>query len=85
MWLWVETNGTFGVGAPPILEPMLVGVGMFTGVRDFDPWPYSTWSLHDPSKMDPWPLYFGYNDQPFFKGHGDSRYFQNLNSGMPYY
>ena len=24
----------FGVGAPPIL----VGIGMFTGVRDFDPW-----------------------------------------------
>ena len=31
----------FGVGAPPILEPVLVGVGMFTGVRGhFDQWPY---------------------------------------------
>ena len=29
----------FGVGAPPILEPVLVGIGMFTGVLDFDPWP----------------------------------------------
>ena len=27
----------FGVGAPPNLEPILVGIGMFTGVRDF--WP----------------------------------------------
>ena len=23
----------FGIGAPPILEPILVGIGMFTGVR----------------------------------------------------
>ena len=30
----------FGVDAPPIIEPLLVGIGMFTGVRDFDPWPY---------------------------------------------
>ena len=31
----------FGVGAPPILEPILVGIGMFTGGPnlDFDPWP----------------------------------------------
>ena len=41
IWLWVNTNGTMlGVGAPPILEPILVGIGMFTGIRDFDPWPY---------------------------------------------
>ena len=27
----------FGVGAPPILEPILVGIGMFTGAnRAFD-------------------------------------------------
>ena len=25
--------------APPILEPILVGIGMFTGGTDFDPWP----------------------------------------------
>ena len=30
----------FGVGALPILEPMLVGIGMFTEVRDFDPWSF---------------------------------------------
>ena len=31
----------FGVGAPPILEPILVGIGMFTGGdRAFDPWPH---------------------------------------------
>ena len=30
----------FGVGAPPILEPILVGIGVFSGVRDFDPRPY---------------------------------------------
>ena len=31
----------FSPGEPPILEPVLVGIGMFTvGVRDFDPWPY---------------------------------------------
>ena len=30
----------FGVGAPLMLEPILVGIGMFTGGnRDFDPWP----------------------------------------------
>ena len=30
----------FGVfGAPPILEPILVGLGCSLGVRDFDPWP----------------------------------------------
>ena len=34
----------FGVGAPPILEPILVGIGMFTGILrgydlDFDPRP----------------------------------------------
>ena len=28
----------WGPGAPPILEPILVGIGML-GVRDFDPWP----------------------------------------------
>ena len=39
--LWVKTNGNyqFWVGAPPILVPILVGIGMFTGVRGFDPWP----------------------------------------------
>ena len=30
----------FGVGTPLILDLILVGVGMFTGVRAFDPWPY---------------------------------------------
>ena len=32
----------FGVGAPPILEPILVGIGMCTGGYDlgFDPWPH---------------------------------------------
>ena len=29
----------FGVGAPPILAPIFVGIGMFTGSADFDPWP----------------------------------------------
>ena len=29
----------FGIGAPLILEPILVGIGIFTGVRGFDPWP----------------------------------------------
>ena len=29
----------FGGSAPPILEPILVGIGMFTGNRAFDPWP----------------------------------------------
>ena len=31
----------FRVGASPILEPILVGIGMFTGGTGFDPWPYS--------------------------------------------
>ena len=35
MWLWVKTNDSirshFGVGAPPILVGILVGIGMFTG------------------------------------------------------
>ena len=31
-WLWVKNQWYhFGVGAPPILEPILVGIGMFTG------------------------------------------------------
>ena len=31
----------FGLGAPPILGPILVvGLGGSLGVRDFDPWPY---------------------------------------------
>ena len=30
----------FGIGAPPILEPFLVGIGMFTGGTGFDPWPF---------------------------------------------
>ena len=30
-WLWVKTNGTILVGAPPILLGVLVGIGMFTG------------------------------------------------------
>ena len=29
----------FGVGAPPIFEPILVGMGCSLTVRDFDPWP----------------------------------------------
>ena len=33
----------FGVGAPPILEPIFLGIGMFTGgERNFDPWPYGS-------------------------------------------
>ena len=33
MWLWVKTNGTIlgQLNSPPILEPILVGIGMFTG------------------------------------------------------
>ena len=33
IWPWVKTNGTIlgYVGAPPILKPILVGIGMFTG------------------------------------------------------
>ena len=33
IWPWVKTSGTIleMVGAPPILEPILVGIGMFTG------------------------------------------------------
>ena len=27
-------------GAPPILEPILLGIGIHLGVRDFDPWPH---------------------------------------------
>ena len=36
----------FWVGAPPILEPILVGIGMFTGGTGFDPRPNvgSRWS-----------------------------------------
>ena len=30
----------FGAGAPPILEPILMGIGMFTRGTGFDPWPY---------------------------------------------
>ena len=32
-WLWVKTNGIpfWGIGAPLILEPVFVGIGMFTG------------------------------------------------------
>ena len=41
-WLWVKTNGTIvGVGAPPILVYFSGWIGMFTGVRGFDPWPNS--------------------------------------------
>ena len=30
-----------GVGAPPILEPILAGIGMLLGVRfEFDAWPF---------------------------------------------
>ena len=38
------------VGAPPILEPILVGMGMFTGGYDldFDPWPGD-------GELLPWP------------------------------
>ena len=41
-WPWVKTNGIpfWLVGAPPILEPILVvGLGCSVGVRGFDPWP----------------------------------------------
>ena len=34
-----EGQWHFGTGAPPISEPILVGIGMFTGVPDFDPRP----------------------------------------------
>ena len=37
-WRWVKTNRIpFGgtVGAPPILEPILVRIGMFTGSTGF--------------------------------------------------
>ena len=36
-WLWVKTNATIlGVfGASPILEPILLGIGMFTGGTGF--------------------------------------------------
>ena len=32
IWLWLSTpmGSHFGVDAPPILEPILVGIGMFT-------------------------------------------------------
>ena len=40
----------FGVGAPPIVEPILVGIGMFT-VRDFDPWPHVTRPLEPPPQL----------------------------------
>ena len=32
-WPWVKTNGTILglVNSPPSLEPILVGIGMFTG------------------------------------------------------
>ena len=41
MWPWVKPMGShFGVGAPPILEPIsVVGLGCSLGVHDFDPWP----------------------------------------------
>ena len=43
LMMWINTVlvpfwGT--LGAPPNLEPVLVGIGMFTGVQDFHPWPY---------------------------------------------
>ena len=28
------------VNSPPILEPILLGIGMFTELRAFNPWPY---------------------------------------------
>ena len=33
IWLWLSKpmGSHFGVAAPPILEPILVGIGMFTG------------------------------------------------------
>ena len=33
----VKTNGIpfWGIGAPPILEPILVGIGMFSGGTGF--------------------------------------------------
>ena len=40
IWLWVSTKWFhFGVGAPPILD-YFGGIGMFTGVRGFVPWPF---------------------------------------------
>ena len=35
MWLWVKANCPFKVGAPPILEPILVRIGMCTGGAGF--------------------------------------------------
>ena len=45
IWPWVGApmGSHFGVGAPPILEPILVGIGMFTGVR-FGRWPMAIWN-----------------------------------------
>ena len=49
--LWVKPMGShLGVGAPPTLEP---GIGMFTGVRDFGPWPIFWFSLAWPKKNAP--------------------------------
>ena len=40
-WLSKPSGSHFGVGAPPIFEPILVvGSGCSLGVWDFDPWPH---------------------------------------------
>ena len=40
-----------GVGAPPIVEPILVGIGSSLGVRDFDPLPFWEFlKIGDPSR-----------------------------------
>ena len=51
----MKTNGIpfWENGAPPVLEPILVGIGCSLGVQDFDPWPnpangYSSQLAHSP-------------------------------------
>ena len=52
------------VGAPPILEPVLVEVGLFGYDLDFEPWPYITcdlteqrmWLRHNAAWYDTTPL-----------------------------
>ena len=63
-WLSKPMGSHLGVGAPPILEPILVGIGMFTGgeglgcslgVREFDPWPYYTQLMFLPFDLSVFP------------------------------
>ena len=43
----------FGVVGAPSLEPSLVGIGMFTEGRDFDPWPFQYFHLLNRLKAEP--------------------------------